>query len=148
MAKVDSGVLIVAYDEGALDRASLPVASATVIRKGDLISLESNKAVLLDDATEDATFAGISESESASGETDDITVLRRCIVEITVGSATYDYGNGLKYNAGDADNAYDFVADAGADTIMWIHKQYDVAATIVLALVDIVALRKLFGVDA
>lgn len=74
------------YRRGPLTLIQVPVASATVIDKGDMIALSAGKAVPLDDTYDtssaaaaikeaaDAAFLGIAHSASASGETDDVLV--------------------------------------------------------------------------
>jgi hypothetical protein len=74
------------YRRGPTTLIQVPVASSTVINKGDLISLSDGKAVPLDntydtssaaaaikEAASDA-FVGVAHSASANGDTDDVLV--------------------------------------------------------------------------
>jgi len=133
-----------------VDFVRVPVASATVITKGQLVSWESNKGVLMDLVTEDATFIGVAYTETRNGETDDIVVCQNCVVEIDSTSAAYNnVGAGLKYAAGDASTAYSLVDDGGANTIAWNHKAMGASAvTRIQARVNVPALSKLYEVNA
>lgn len=127
-----------------LDRINVPVESSTVIAPGDLISYESGYAVKLDAANEDATFLGVSESQSKSGETDDIIVIRRGIFESVVASAAYTIGSALAYNASNGN-----LEASTANTIAWAYQDSKGAnVTSLKVLVDALALNKLFAVNA
>lgn len=130
------------------DIVKLPRATTTVIFKGDFLSLESNAAVLMDAATEDATFCGIANSQHETGDAFPVTSLLRCQIKVSVTSATYGFGVELKYSAGSATVEYSLVAAGGANTIAWSAAEETVAVTQLLVDIDVRALQKLFAVSA
>lgn len=126
--------------DGKFDRLTVPVQSATVIGKGDLISYESGYAVPLDLAAEDATFLGASEDQSAVGETLDIVVLTKVIGSVPVESAAYTIGQALAYNASNTT-----LESSTANTIAWsMEDTSGVSKTSLKVLIDTVILGKLF----
>lgn len=133
--------VVVQYGDGRTDRVQVPIASATEIEKGDLISYESNKAVLVDAVTEDDTFAGIAETTSENGDTDDLVVITKCVLDIDVTSGTYTLGQGLKYTSENT------LVAATADTAIAWSMGYNYVKTRIKVLIDIDKLQKLF-VDA
>lgn len=131
------------------DFVCVPIASGTVVEQGDLISLESNKAVLFGSATDDGTFLGIAFTHSEDGNTDDLVVCTGPVVaELEVVSATYGLGDGLKYNAGGASTNYKLEADGGSNTIAWSYQEKTSAVTSLEVLFDARSLQKLFSVSA
>jgi hypothetical protein len=125
----------------------IPVADATDLGKqGDLVSYESNAAVLLDAAAEDATFAGFAITVHVADENlpNDLTVGLRGVLVYDVASATFAIAAGLKY----AGSRNKVVADGGYNTIAWSHKREASAVTRLRTLVDVIALGKLFAVSA
>lgn len=127
-----------------LDRVSVPVASATEIDQYDLISLESNLAVKMDAEAEDATFLGVSESQSKNGETDNISVLRKGVFEVNAEAATYTIGQALMLN-----NTNQTLEAATANSIAWAYEVKVVGSGGTLkVLIDTVALSKLFAISA
>jgi len=127
-----------------LDRISVPIESATVVASGDLISYEGGYAVKLDAAAEDATFLGVSESQSKVGETDDLVVIRKCIAESVVASAAYTIGAALAYNASNGN-----LEASTANTIAWAYEtSKGVSVTSLKVLIDVVHLSKLFPISA
>lgn len=130
------------------DYISLPRASTTVFKKGWLVSLESNAAVNMDAATEDATFVGVAWTNHDSGDTHNLTATTKCILDIDNASATFDTGNGVKYNAGSATVVYKVEDDAGANTIGHANKVYTSAVTRMQIRIDVPQLQKLFEVNA
>jgi hypothetical protein len=124
----------------------IPVADGTDLGKqGDLVSYESNAAVLMDAAGEDATFAGFGITVHIADENlpNDLTVGLKGVVVYDVASATFALAAELKYSARNK-----LVAAAGADTIAWSHKREASAVTRLRSLIDVVALGKLFAVSA
>lgn len=111
------------------DFVELPRASTVVIKKGWLLSLESNTIENMNADTEDVTFAGVAYTNHESGDPHNVTVLMKCIVDIDVTSATYVFGVGLKYTAGSATVDYSLVADANANTIAWSQQVASSAVT-------------------
>lgn len=130
------------------DFLDIPRATTTVLQKGWLLSLESNKAVNMDAVGEDATFVGVAYTNHESGDVHNVTALLKCILEIDATSSTFDIGNGVKYAAGDASTVYSVADDGGANTIANVAKQYDTAATRILIYIDVVNLAKLFENNA
>jgi len=125
----------------------IPVADGTDLGKqGDLVSYESNAAVLLDAVAEDATFAGFAISVHVTNENlpNDLTVGLRGVVVYDVASATFALAAGLRYGG----SRNKLVADGGYGTIAFSHKREAAAVTRLRALVDVIALGKLFAVSA
>lgn len=122
----------------------LPKGSSTVFEKGQLGSLESNAVVHLDAAAEDATFCGVVHQGAANGETT-VRMLLAGTVLIDVTSATYGFGDGLKYSAGDSSTDYSLVTDGGANTLMFSAEERTAAVTRLRAFFDVIALGKLFS---
>ena len=139
-------VQIVKYFQG--NSVMAEVASATVLEKGFFISYESNKAVVMDLVTDDATFLGICNDDSANGDTDDVEVLLKCEIRVDVVSATYSILQGLKYSAGSATVDYKLVDDGSANTIAFSLEEKTSAVTRLKVLIDVVALGKLAAVSA
>ena len=133
--------LVVKYGDGRTDRVDVPIASATTIEKGDFISYESNKAVLMDNVGEDDTFCGMAETTSTNGDTENLVVLTKCIAEVDTTSATYTIGQGLMYTSENT------LVAAGSDTAIAWSTEYKTSCTRLRVLIDVVALQKLF-VDA
>lgn len=108
------------------ERASLAIATSTAIEKGDLISWESNAAVLVDNVGEDATFAGyaITQHNTAFVEPDRLVVGKVGIVELDSTSATYTFGQDVMYTSENA------VVDStnGATAMCWAN-EYKTTAT-------------------
>lgn len=129
---------------GDMDRFVIPIAAATAIEVGDLISYEGSAAVLLNADTEDATFIGyaINQHTANQPEPDRLVVGLRGVLKMTVTSATYDFGDGLKYTSENT-----LVADGGANTLAWAG-EYAATVTTLKVIVDVIKLGKLFGVDA
>lgn len=129
---------------GELDRAVLPVGAATALEVADLVSYEASAAVLLDAAGEDATFAGymINQHTANQPEPDRVVVGLRGMLKMSVTSATYDFADGLKYASENT-----LVADGGANTLAWA-AEYAATVTTLKVAIDVIALSKLFGVDA
>jgi len=124
----------------------IPVADATDLGKqGDFVSYESNAAVLMDAAGEDATFAGFGISVHVTNENlpNDLTIGLKGVVVYDVASATFAVAAGLKYSA-----RATLVADAGANTIAWAAKREAASVTRLRSLIDVIALGKLFAVSA
>ena len=131
---------------GNLDRVQLPVADATALEVGDLISYESNACTLLNAAGDDATFAGyaINQRLANGGTPQEMVVGMKGLVKYDCTSATYGFGDGLLYTAENK-----LAADAGANTLAWAAEdESGTAVTRIVALINVPALAKLFGVDA
>lgn len=127
-----------------INTQTLPVETATVISKGDLVSYESGYAVLVDAAADDATFVGVSMSATKAGEVEPIVIQMQCIAEATVDSAAYTYGQSLTIGTGTG-----ALADGGANTIAWsVIDTASVDVTSLKILVDVTKLGKIFPVNA
>ena len=127
------------------DRAQLPNAAGTALTRGDYGSYESSAVVLMDAVTEDATFCGVhitNHPASTTGNPNEAVMALKCQIEGTVASASYDFGDGLKYSA-----AKTLVADGGENTMAHAAER-GASVTSLKILIDVVALGKLFTVDA
>ena len=90
--------------------------TTTAIPPFSMVMESSNYAVPMTGATDDATFIGIAmgEARTTVDSGHEIVVAGRCIVEIGLTSASYEYGAGLKWAT-----ATTLVADGSANTIGW-----------------------------
>lgn len=115
----------------------LAPGSSTVIKAGEFLSWESNAIAIVDDPTDDAYFIGMALGASASGETAKIPITPAFIADVTVASATYDLGAGLKFgtdgslesDGGTSDtvaHAWDYYASATTS----IRARFDTRATL------------------
>lgn len=129
------------------DHLSVVRASTVVFKIGWPVSWESNTAVNMDAATEDATFLGLAETFHENGDTRDLVCGLKLIAEFDCSSATFDVGAGLKYSAGSASVAYSLVADGSANTIAnaW---GYQATVTRVVVDIDVRNLKKLYSQSA
>lgn len=76
----------------------MPVADATAIAVGDLLSYESNLCIVMDGATDDATFVGMSLTKKVASDGQvKIRVHIAPVVWIDVTSASYIIGAELKW---------------------------------------------------
>ncbi len=125
------GIDIVQVPNDKLDIIALPVASGTIIARGDLVNTSSGNSVVVDAAGDNASYAGVSGSLSRNGDTAKITVYCRCIFNGSMsGSSTLYAGVGLVFNAGPATSgshtgttSWTFVEDSsGADIIAWANE--------------------------
>jgi len=108
---------IVFYNQDLFSVQSFPVGSSDTIEVGDFVLYDgTDLAEFSTTATNDATFIGIANGASLAGETMDIPVLLKCIIDCDLTSATYKFGAGLK---NDGANENTLVADSDANTIAW-----------------------------
>lgn len=140
-----NGITVLDFNNS--DVIMVPVASATVIERGDPISYESSLATVLATVTDDIYFAGIALDDSVSGDTNNIRVATRCLCQVGVSSASYTDGQGLKYASGAATTVFAFADDGNANTIGW-STETKTTVTSLKVLFDAHALRKLFEVNA
>ena len=119
----------------------IPVAAATAVVAGDLISVESSAATVMNGATDDATFGGVATTAHAANENlpTNVVLALQCVAVYDCTSAQHALGAGLKWTS-----ANTLVADGGADTIAWAHKYMIATGTEVDALIDVLRLGKLF----
>jgi hypothetical protein len=131
-------------------RVAVPVAADTVLNPGDFVSYESGKAVLLDAATEDATFIGVAEGASGNNvlfQPTHINVLLKAVVEAPVASAAYTVGQALAYN--ETSGVLEVTATSDSNTIAWAFEDTEgTSVTSLKVLIDVVKLGKLFAVGA
>lgn len=125
-----------------LKKLQVAVASGTTVEVGDLISFESSAGVKLDAAAEDATFIGVSQTKSISGQTDPLSVDMDGLFEAAVESASYSIGDALSYNASN-----DTLEASTANTIAWA-AETKASATSLKVFIDVLALGKFFAVNA
>ena len=128
---------------GHLDLLTVNIATSTAIEQGDLISYESALAVLLDANTEDATFLGYAFTShfTDQAEPDKLVVALAGIVTYDCTSAsTYALADKLAY-----DNATEnTLVESGSNTIAWVAKTPIGTVTRVDALINVLAVQKLF----
>lgn len=118
------------WSNNPCDYVRLPIATGVQVKQGDLISYESNTCTVLNAAGDDATFVGLTFTESITGETEPITVCVGPVVVIAdVTSATYAFGVGILYSAGAYTTDWSFADDAGANTLGHIWREYTSTVT-------------------
>jgi hypothetical protein len=138
-------VVIRKLDEGSrLNNIEVPIAAATDVEAGNLISIKSGKAVTMVDNKDCDTFAGIALATSPVGEKINVTVCTNCVVEAPVESATYEIGDEVALKA-DAT----VLEKSAADTIGWVIESSN-GATVTKAKIRIntFGLNKFFKVNA
>lgn len=128
--------------DGKTDRSLYRVKSSTVITVGDLVYASNSYVYKATQATLDAKFAGVALDSSASGDTDDVVVLKKGVVEVDATTATYHAGLGLAIAGTNS-----VADDGGANTIGWVH-QYKAGASRIAMEFDVIALQKLHEVNA
>lgn len=128
-----------------IDNVGLAAASAAVFNAGAQVINSSGTVTQMTAANTDSTFIGIAGGTTVSGNTDDIIVHRKCIVNATLVTGSWTFGGGAK-GYGNSD-IYTFELDGGAETIGWFNT-VDVTTVRGDILIDVIALGKFFGVDA
>ena len=140
---------VINWSNNPCDFTRLPIASATQIKQGDLVSFESNLVTVLATVTDDQFFVGLAFTESITGETDPVVV---CVGPVVVAadatSATYGFGVGVLYSAGDYTTDWSFADDSGANTIGNVFREYTSAATRIRIRFDAFHLAKMFENNA
>jgi hypothetical protein len=121
MSSTYSNVVIRDYDP--ISVIKLPVVSATVIAKGDLIDASADTATTLVAAChagDNSLFFGVALEGSESGEVKDISIATIAKVNIKVVSGSTDAlpGDAFKYSAGANGTAWQ-VTKATSEGIMW-----------------------------
>lgn len=133
---------------GNMDRFVAPWG-AVAMEEGDFVSIESNAAVLMDTATEDATFAGyLINRKPLTGysEPDNAVVGIRGVLETDCASAggdTYTFMKALIYSAKNK-----VQVSAGVNEIAWVGKKPAATVTRLTILIDAPALGKFFTAAA
>lgn len=128
-----------------VDTVGLGAASAAVFSAGAQLINSSGTATQITNSNTDTTFMGIAGGTTVSGNTDEIPVHRKCIVNATLVTGSWTFAGGAKgYGSSDI---YTFELDGGSDTIGWFN---EVDATTVRGdiLINVIALGKFFAVDA
>ena len=138
--------------DGWSDRKDYPLSDTDkAYVQGQLMVQEAAADTMehMNAAGDDAIFCGVcivGHSANPDDFRDSGVVLQKCLVEMDVTSASYDYGDPLKYAAGSDTVDYSLVADAGANTIAWA-AETKTTATRLLVRFDVWALQKLLGVS-
>jgi len=137
---------ILHYGDGAFDRVVLDKGTAgDAIEVGDFLIMDTAGAVSkMTGVTEDSVFAGVcgTLSKDADGP-QELLVYTKCIAEVPMTSATYIHGAGLKYKT---DGTLE--DDDDANTIVWAWSNAVGTVTSTKVLVDVLALNKLFELNA
>ena len=136
---------VINWSNNPCDYTRLPIATGVEVKQGDLISYESNTCTVFTAVGDDATFAGLTFTESISGETDDLVVcVGPVIVEADVASATYAFSDGILYSAGAYATDWSFADDSGANTLGHIWREYTSTVTRARIRFDAYMLAKFF----
>jgi hypothetical protein len=113
------------------------ILTATLIKFGDLVRYESAGVGLFDTATEEEKFLGVAMGTTLTtmvAATDYIPVAMKCIVEIDLSSANYDFGDQLGYAA--TANTLCARATTTTPTIAWFWGRDEDSITRGLVLID------------
>jgi len=136
---------ILQFGDGKFDRMTLAKKTAADdIQVGDFLKCTSGEVEKMAAVTDDGTFCGVSAMKSADANgIQNILFYTRCIVEMPMESAAYEFGAGLKGNFTNGT----LEADGSANTIAhaWETKA---TTTSLKCLVDVLNLAKLFAVSA
>lgn len=129
-----------------MDRTEIPVADATEVKPGWLVTLESSTLELLNAATDDQYFAGVAMTghKQNKDRRSGISLAEKCVIEVDVVSASYVRGAGLKVDGTDSGDSIKLVADGGANTVAWA-AETKATTTRLAVTVDVWALQKLRG---
>ncbi len=130
-----------------VDTVGLTAASAAVFNAGAQLINSSGTATIITTDSDDATFIGIAGGNSLSGQTAEIPIHRKCIVNAPLASANYTYGQPLKSDI-DSSDIYTFVADGGAETIVWFNQVDENSITRGDIYVNVFMLKKFYAVNA
>jgi hypothetical protein len=118
-----SNVTILYGDHDQINKFHAPIASGTVAAPGDLMRFVSSALLVMAQLTDADTFTGVSLDISKDGDTEDVNVLRRGIVNIGCTSAAYTPGLAVGWAAGANGTAWSLVTvTAGAHGIMWANE--------------------------
>lgn len=133
------------WGNNQLDLIEVPIDGATALEPGDLVSYEGGLAVKMNAEAEDATFLGVCKDKVKLLDTfPNVVVATKCIVDSAVTSAAYTIGQALMLN-----NASQTLEASTANSIAWAFEDTGgVSVTTLKVLIDVVALNKLFAVDA
>ena len=126
------------------DNIRAPITSTQTIEAGDLAKISASGYVYpVDAATNDLTFAGIALDTSTDGDTQQIAISPKCMVEIDVTSAAYTFGVGLLWTS---DNTLE--DDGGANTLAWVGETQTSAVTRLKVYIDTFKFKKKFENNA
>lgn len=124
-----TGIQLAKAPDSLFDMITMPVASATIIAKLDLVNHDdSGNVIVVDAAGDNDTFIGMSGEMTLNGDTADVLCWCKALFYGSLGSAaTTRPGKALKYNGGPASSgthsgttAWSFTAaSSGADGIVW-----------------------------
>lgn len=134
--------------DGTLDRLTLPKKTAADdIQIGDFLIWDGTGVVKMSAANQDATFVGVcgTLSQDANGP-QELLVYQECICQVPVESGTYTIGDGLRFHTnGTMENDQ---TTTPANTIAWSIEHHGSAVTSLKVRVSVLALAKLFGIEA
>jgi len=130
--------------KGSPDILELTVGDVT-IKRGQLVSWESNTCIVMDTVTDDATFPGFAINQKNAGyiEPDRLVVAMVGVLSIDCTSAAYEAMAGLKWASEDT-----LVADGSANTLAWAWRKSRGTVTRMQAYFNVPVLGKLFAVSA
>lgn len=134
-------VKILYKDESPFYTIYLPVGSTDTISPGDLVYYDDTDLELFDTVTQDTGFAGVANGKSLSGETDEIQVFMKAIVNSALTSGTYTFGQGLLLNASTPClETHGTAGSDAADTVAWFWDHKTSTITSGNCLIDVMSL--------
>ena len=124
-----TGIQLAKAPDSLFDMITMPVASATIIAKLDLVNHDdSGNVTIVDAAGDNDTYIGLAGEMSLNGDTAKLLCYCKAMFYGSLGSAATTYpGKALKYNGGPGTSgshagttAWSFSqASSGADGICW-----------------------------
>ena len=128
---VKSNVTILNVDP--LGIVKVKVASGVVFAEGDLTDFDGTD--LAAHGGDNSTFLGVALEGSESGDTHQISVATRCIIEALITTNAGVLGDAFKYSAGS--NGVNWVLDkATSEGIAWVYENNIAVSTKGLLLID------------
>lgn len=113
---VTSNVVIKHGADDELNKLHCPVASATVLARGDFLLYSAGEVACVSASTDNEAFIGVSLDLSRAGDTAKVNVLLKGILNVGVSSAAYVVGEALGYVSGANGTAWTFASvSSGAD---------------------------------
>ncbi len=128
-----------------IDTIGVAAASAAVFSAGAQLKNSSGTATQFTAATSDATFIGIAGGSTLSGQTAEVPVHRKCIVNAPLVSASYTYGQVMAGYGGS--DIYTF-GTGSSNTIGWFNEVDQTTITRGDVYINIFVLQKMFAVNA
>lgn len=125
-----SNITILHYGDNKIDKWRIPKATSTdVFAKGDLLEENASEKAKIVDAANNEVFLGVSDVGSANGDTEDMVINLKCIINGTMasGQTATITDNAVKYSAGANGTNWTFTNDQ-TKGIAWALEAFTAAA--------------------